>query len=52
MRLTAGEAGARALLLAGRPLNEPAVQYGPFLMNSREEVEQAMRDHQQGRLSG
>jgi redox-sensitive bicupin YhaK (pirin superfamily) len=52
MRLRAGEAGARALLLAGRPLNEPVVQYGPFVMNSREEVEQAMRDYQQGRLTG
>lgn len=36
--------GARVLLIAGTPLNEPIVQYGPFVMNSREEIEQALRD--------
>ncbi|SDH42367.1 hypothetical protein SAMN05216588_104321 [Pseudomonas flavescens] len=40
--------GARVLLLAGKPLNEPIVQYGPFVMNSREEIEQAMRDFRDG----
>lgn len=50
--LHAGEHGAAFLLLAGKPLNEPVVQYGPFVMNSREEIEQAMRDYQAGRLSG
>jgi len=48
--LRAGTAGARALLLAGRPLNEPIVQYGPFVMNTREEIEQAVRDYQSGTL--
>jgi quercetin 2,3-dioxygenase len=42
------ETGARVLLLAGKPLNEPIVQYGPFVMNSREEIEQAMRDFRDG----
>jgi redox-sensitive bicupin YhaK (pirin superfamily) len=49
------EAGAletRALLIAGRPLNEPIVQHGPFVMNSREEVYQAVLDFQAGRLAG
>ena len=41
-------AGARVLLLAGKPLREPVVQYGPFVMNSREEIEQAIRDYQSG----
>lgn len=40
--------GARVLLLAGRPIEEPIVQYGPFVMNSREEIEQALRDVREG----
>lgn len=40
--------GANVLLLAGKPLREPIVQYGPFVMNSREEVEQALRDFRDG----
>lgn len=47
----AGEAGARCLLLAARPIGEPVVQYGPFVMNTREEIEQAVRDYQSGRLA-
>ena len=47
----AGGEGARFLLLAGRPLGEPVVQYGPFVMNTREEVEQAIRDYQSGALT-
>jgi redox-sensitive bicupin YhaK (pirin superfamily) len=45
-----GEAGARFILVAGRPLGEPVVQYGPFVMNSREEIEQAVADYRDGRL--
>ncbi|MGZ4960586.1 MAG: pirin family protein [Methylomonas sp.] len=41
---------ASFLLLAGRPLREPVVQYGPFVMNTREEVEQAMSDYRNGQL--
>ncbi len=40
--------GARVLLLAGRPIDEPIVQYGPFVMNSREEIEQALHDFREG----
>jgi redox-sensitive bicupin YhaK (pirin superfamily) len=43
--------GARFILLAGRPLREPVVQYGPFVMNTREEIEQAVRDYQSGVLT-
>jgi redox-sensitive bicupin YhaK (pirin superfamily) len=45
------EAPARALLLAARPIGEPVVQYGPFVMNSREEIEQAIRDYNDGTLT-
>jgi redox-sensitive bicupin YhaK (pirin superfamily) len=41
---------ARALLIAGKPLHEPIAQYGPFVMNTREEVMQAMHDFQNGKL--
>jgi len=47
----AGAAGARFVLVAGRPLNEPVVQYGPFVMNTREEIEQALADFRAGRLA-
>lgn len=51
IEITAGPDGARFLLLAGRPLREPVVQYGPFVMNTRQEIEQAVRDYQSGTLT-
>ncbi|WP_368641378.1 pirin family protein [Castellaniella ginsengisoli] len=45
------EDGARVLLLAGKPLNEPIAQYGPFVMNTPEEIEQALRDYRDGVLA-
>ncbi|MCW7539219.1 pirin family protein [Aquabacterium sp. A7-Y] len=42
---------ARALLIAGRPLNEPIAQYGPFVMNSNEEIFQAVEDFRAGRFT-
>jgi redox-sensitive bicupin YhaK (pirin superfamily) len=47
----AGPEGARFLVLAGRPINEPIVQHGPFVMNTRAEIEQAIRDYQRGALT-
>lgn len=49
--ITADAAGARFLVLAGRPLREPVVQYGPFVMNSAEEIEQAIMDYQSGNFT-
>ncbi|MEP1215229.1 MAG: pirin family protein [Marinobacter sp.] len=51
IRVGAGEEGARLLLIAGKPIGEPVVQYGPFVMNSREEIEQTLRDYRDGRLT-
>ncbi len=46
----AGDARLRALLIAGRPLDEPVARAGPFVMNTRAEVVQAFEDFQSGRL--
>jgi redox-sensitive bicupin YhaK (pirin superfamily) len=51
VELTGGANGGRVILLAGRPLLEPIVQYGPFVMNTREEIEQAVLDYQSGKLT-
>jgi len=50
VEVTAGRDGARFILVSGRPLHEPIVQYGPFVMNSRAEIEQAMADYRDNRL--
>ena len=50
VEIVAGEAGARFILVAGWPIGEPVVQYGPFVMNTREEIEQAIADYRDGRL--
>jgi len=51
VRIAALDRGAQLLLIAGRPIGEPIVQYGPFVMNTREEIEQAIADYQSGRLA-
>jgi quercetin 2,3-dioxygenase len=49
--LESGSEGACAILVAGRPLNEPIAQYGPFVMNSNEQIFQAVEDFRAGRLA-
>ncbi|MFY9270002.1 MAG: pirin family protein [Candidatus Manganitrophaceae bacterium] len=44
----AGESGVRFLLVSGRPLNEPIARYGPFVMNTREEIEETLRELREG----
>jgi redox-sensitive bicupin YhaK (pirin superfamily) len=48
--VTAGDAPLEFLLLGGVPLNEPVVRYGPFVMNSEEEIRQAVVDYQSGQF--
>jgi len=50
VRVQAGPEGARALLIAGRPLNEPIAQYGPFVMNKQAEIFQAVEDFRAGKF--
>ncbi len=51
VRIEAGAQGVRLLLLAGKPIGEPVVQYGPFVMNTPEEIQQALSDYQRGQLA-
>jgi quercetin 2,3-dioxygenase len=50
LTVTTGDTAGRFLLLAARPLREPVARYGPFVMNTREQIAQAVEDYQQGRL--
>ncbi len=50
-RVTVGASGpAKALVLSGKPLGEPVVAHGPFVMNTREQINQAMRDYRAGKM--
>ncbi|MGA0612413.1 pirin family protein [Caldimonas sp. KR1-144] len=46
------EPGTKAILIAGRPLNEPIAQYGPFVMNTNEQIFQAVEDFRAGKFGG
>ncbi len=45
-----GDSPTRALLIAGKPLGEPIAQYGPFVMNTNDEIRQTLEDYRAGRL--
>jgi len=48
--VVAGAEGARLIVVGGRPLKEPVARYGPFVMNTEQEIRQAFADYQAGRL--
>ena len=50
LEIQAGGQATAFLLLAARPIREPIVQYGPFVMNTRDEIEQAIADYKNGQL--
>ncbi|ACR29623.1 pirin family protein [Burkholderia glumae] len=50
VELAAGEAPLDVLLLGGRPISEPIVRYGPFVMNTEQEIRDAVADYQAGRM--
>ncbi len=52
LTLHAGDDEVEILLLQGRPIGEPVVQHGPFVMNSREEIVQTIRDYQRTEFGG
>lgn len=47
-----GERPSELLMLQGRPIGEPVVQYGPFVMNTRAQIEQTMSDYRRTRFGG
>ena len=44
-----GESDARFVLISGLPINEPVIQHGPFVMNTRQEITQTIKDYQEGK---
>ncbi len=50
VQIASGEEEARLVVIAGRPIGEPVARYGPFVMNTRDEIIQAFRDYESGRF--
>jgi redox-sensitive bicupin YhaK (pirin superfamily) len=48
--ITAGTEATRLIVVAGKPLNEPVAKYGPFVMNTQEQIGEAIRDYQSGKF--
>ena len=52
LKFTNGDEVSKVLILQGKPINEPVVQHGPFVMNSRAEIQQAFEDYHQTQFGG
>lgn len=52
LKFTNGNEQSKVLVLQGRPINEPVVQHGPFVMNTRQEIQQAFEDYQRTQFGG
>jgi redox-sensitive bicupin YhaK (pirin superfamily) len=52
INMMAGEEACSALILQGRPMREPVVQYGPFVMNSKQEIDEAFSEYRQTQFGG
>lgn len=48
--IAAGNEPTRLIVVAGKPLNEPVARYGPFVMNTQEQIVEAMGDYRAGRF--
>ena len=48
--ITAGSEPTRLILVAGKPLNEPVAKYGPFVMNTPQQIAEAIHDYQSGKF--
>jgi len=51
LELKVGASEVKILVLQGKPINEPVVQHGPFVMNTKQEIRQAFMDYQSGTLT-
>jgi hypothetical protein len=50
LEMQAGHLGAELLVIGGKALKEPVARYGPFVMNTSQEIQQAMTDYQSGQF--
>jgi quercetin 2,3-dioxygenase len=52
LMISSGDSELKFLVLQGRPISEPVVQHGPFVMNTRQEIQEAFQDYQRDQFGG